>query len=329
MKPRAQSPLISICVPVFNRVALFQRALDSALAQTATGLEIIVLDNCSTDGTWELATSYQDDRLRCARNPRNLGLWGNMNRCLEVAQGEFIRILCSDDQLSEGTIVRELEMMQRHPQVALLSGTGPSVNDRGRCEYLNGDHLPPGIYSGPAAIANLIWIWSAYGYNPLNFPSGILFRRDAARQAGWFDAQIESAGDMDYWLRLLEFGDLGISGQRTCVIGLHAQTASRELYFRGAHMRGQFQVAQRWLGLLQQFGWRREVLAQFGARCYWHVLRSVLLGRPRTAWQYLRMPQQYGARPSECFVALAHHFRLRLLRRWRGVSLTRLQPAPW
>src|SRR5579885_2083954 len=99
--------LCTIAIPVYNRAQLVRQALESALAQDLENTEILVIDNCSTDGTWETLHEYSDPRLRLVRNPTNVGLFGNLNRCLELAEGKYLRILCSDDRLLPGCIRTE------------------------------------------------------------------------------------------------------------------------------------------------------------------------------------------------------------------------------
>ena len=70
--------ICTVAIPVYNRRDLVQRALQSVLTQDIDDLDILVVDNCSDDGTWEALTAYRDPRLRLVRNERNVGLFGNL-----------------------------------------------------------------------------------------------------------------------------------------------------------------------------------------------------------------------------------------------------------
>lgn len=98
------SPLVSILVPVYNRSDLIAQTLRSALDQTYPAIEVVVVDNASTDGTWELLSrlALTDSRLRVFRNPSNLGPVRNWLKCLARAQGSLCKILWSDDLISPG-----------------------------------------------------------------------------------------------------------------------------------------------------------------------------------------------------------------------------------
>lgn len=95
--PQAQ-PLISVLMPAYKHAAFVRTALDSVLQQSWQHLEVIVIDDASPDTTWEVLQTYSDPRLRLLRNEHNLGSHGTMNAALQLARGEFIAIINSDDR---------------------------------------------------------------------------------------------------------------------------------------------------------------------------------------------------------------------------------------
>lgn len=92
-------PKVSILIPVYNREALIGECIQSALDQTVTNIEIIIVDNASTDKTWEICQQYaaKDKRIKIFRNDTNIGPVRNWLRCVSEARGEFGKILFSDD----------------------------------------------------------------------------------------------------------------------------------------------------------------------------------------------------------------------------------------
>ena len=115
------SPLVSIMVPVYNRRALLADCLKSALAQTCRDLEVVVVDNASTDGTWDVCREFarHDSRVRIFRNAENIGPVRNWQRCFKEAQGRYGKLLFSDDVLSSHYLERTLPLM-RDPHVAFV-----------------------------------------------------------------------------------------------------------------------------------------------------------------------------------------------------------------
>ena len=93
------APNVSVIVPAYNIAGYLERALDSALAQTMSDLEVIVVDDASSDTTFEVASSVatRDARVRVLSNESNSGLAASRNRAMHAAQGEWIALLDGDD----------------------------------------------------------------------------------------------------------------------------------------------------------------------------------------------------------------------------------------
>jgi glycosyltransferase involved in cell wall biosynthesis len=98
LDPRPSSPLVTIAIPTYNRAdSYLPQALKSALNQTYPNLEIIVSDNCSTDGTMAFVSAIADPRLQYFRHPGNIGSTANLNFCVKQARGKYLLMLHDDD----------------------------------------------------------------------------------------------------------------------------------------------------------------------------------------------------------------------------------------
>jgi glycosyltransferase involved in cell wall biosynthesis len=115
------APLVSIMVPVYNRRRLLAECLESALAQTWRDLEVVVVDNASTDGTWDICRDFAraDSRVRIFRNSEDIGPVRNWQRCFREARGHYGKLLFSDDVLSPHYLDKTLPLM-RDPHVAFV-----------------------------------------------------------------------------------------------------------------------------------------------------------------------------------------------------------------
>jgi glycosyltransferase involved in cell wall biosynthesis len=102
--------LVSILIPVYNRAMLVGDSINSAISQTYRNIEIIIVDNCSTDNTWEVLKEYAsiDSRIKIIRNSENVGPVRNWKKCLDAANGKYTKILFSDDIISENFIEETL-----------------------------------------------------------------------------------------------------------------------------------------------------------------------------------------------------------------------------
>jgi succinoglycan biosynthesis protein ExoO len=90
-------PEVSIIVPAYNTEAYIAKAIDSALTQTLTNIEVIVVDDASGDQTVEVIQQFTDPRLQLLQNPQNLGVSASRNRAIQKARGQWIAVLDSDD----------------------------------------------------------------------------------------------------------------------------------------------------------------------------------------------------------------------------------------
>ncbi|WP_018403794.1 glycosyltransferase family 2 protein [Marinobacter gelidimuriae] len=104
---------VSILVPVFNRESIIGETLNSALSQSYENIEVVVVDNASTDNTWKIIEGFanNDNRVRAFRNKSNIGPVRNWRRCVEEATGFYAKILWSDDLISHDFIEKCLPLM--------------------------------------------------------------------------------------------------------------------------------------------------------------------------------------------------------------------------
>jgi hypothetical protein len=211
-------PPVSVCIPTYNYGRFLRQAIESVLAQTWGEFELIVSDNASTDHTQEVIASFDDERIRTHRNERNIGLFGNFSRCLELAQGELVKFVCADDWLDPRYLERTVPVMREHPGVALLTTAGYVVDEGGRTFGLASAELGPGPVVGAATAiaAQARWL------NLIGMPTNTVIRRAAVEAAGGFDQRFAPASDVHLWLKLLARGDLGWVPEPLCHLRVHA-----------------------------------------------------------------------------------------------------------
>jgi glycosyltransferase involved in cell wall biosynthesis len=107
------NPLVSILVPTYNRERLIEETIQSALNQTYSNVEVIVVDNASTDNTWKILSeiALTEPRLRIFNNESNIGPVRNWKRCMDEARGEYAKILWSDDLIEPQFIERCVDFL--------------------------------------------------------------------------------------------------------------------------------------------------------------------------------------------------------------------------
>ena len=107
-------PLVTIVIPTYNRAQLVRRSIESALAQTWPAVDVLVVDDGSTDGTWAMLETYgENPRVRRVRHETNRGVAAAKNTGLDAVRGRFATILDSDDTLVPGAVARLLQEFER------------------------------------------------------------------------------------------------------------------------------------------------------------------------------------------------------------------------
>ena len=110
-------PEISVVMPMYNVEAYLREAVDSLLGQSFENFELIVVDDASTDRSWDVLRTYADPRLVCLRNVENIGNYPSRNEGMRVAKGKYICVMDADDVAFPDRIKKQYEYMEQHPDV--------------------------------------------------------------------------------------------------------------------------------------------------------------------------------------------------------------------
>ncbi len=191
-------PFVTIAIPTYNRSDGYLReALESALAQDYEALEIVVVDNASTDSTGAYVSSVADERLRYIRNETNLGVNGNFNACLEHARGEYFLLLHDDDRIDPDFVTCCMNALQAFSTTVAPAfiRTGTRVMDaagRVRSERRND--------ASDGSVADLILSW--FDRETSLYFCSTLYHTEALRAAGGFRSRRELYIDVAAIVRL-------------------------------------------------------------------------------------------------------------------------------
>lgn len=125
-------PSVTVFIPTYNRAHFLSEAIDSVLGQTLSDFELLIVDDGSTDGTAALLERYRrrDARVRVERSEVNLGSPKTRNRGLDLASGDFIAMLDSDDIAAPDRLERQVAFLQRHDDHALVGSNKTSFGAR-------------------------------------------------------------------------------------------------------------------------------------------------------------------------------------------------------
>lgn len=113
-------PTVSVCIPNYNYADFLEKAVESVLAQTWRDVEVIVIDDASTDDSVSRLARFRDKRLRIYRNERRLGRAGNINRGFSLATGEYLAVVPSDAVLLPEALEKRVEVLEKYAEAVLV-----------------------------------------------------------------------------------------------------------------------------------------------------------------------------------------------------------------
>lgn len=197
-------PKVSVCLPQFNRIDALKLVLNDLLTQTFTDFELIIVDDASYENTDLIIEEFNDPRIRYFKNPRNLGLYPNFNRCLELAESEYVAIYHNHDRYSKKIVEKCVRMLDTNPKVGFVH-TGTISKIPGSDTPNNMVRMWPRITDGQKFAEKLIWRWDS----PIHQPT-VMARRELYDKVGKFDDVIfASCADSAVWLKMCLLSDVG------------------------------------------------------------------------------------------------------------------------
>ncbi|MFA5393863.1 MAG: glycosyltransferase family 2 protein [Candidatus Ratteibacteria bacterium] len=189
-----QFPAVSVIIPTLNRARYLRQCIESALSQEYPNLEVIVVDNGSTDNTREILSSF-GNKIRCLKEGKR-GIGTARNRGLRSAGGEFIALLDSDDFYLPGKISLSVKKLMENHAVSLVYTDLILVDSEGRrTETIKKNPPQPEKF-----------LRTFLGHFPI-LPSTTLLRKKCLENTGYFDETLLNCHeDTDMWFRMLKAG---------------------------------------------------------------------------------------------------------------------------
>ncbi len=183
---------ISVVIPTYNREQTILRAVQSVLNQTYTDLEVLVVDDGSTDATGEVVSRIEDDRVRYIPLERNGGVANARNIGVQMSEGEWLAFQDSDDSWREDKLEKQIAYAEKHPEYGMIYGCYLTHFEDGR--ELTAPPKPwPETMEGDLLNTLLV-------RNVIGAPT-VLVRRQLFLESGGFDTAYKSLEDWEFVLR--------------------------------------------------------------------------------------------------------------------------------
>jgi glycosyltransferase involved in cell wall biosynthesis len=190
--------LISVALPIYNGIPFLNDAISSILAQDIE-FELIVSDDGSSDSSVEVVRRISDSRIRLLTNATNTGIFGNLNRCIAAARGEYVQVFSQDDLMKPGFLASQVRSLQTNPDAGLVYGTPDYIDEKGFVIWTHFRDDTPEIVDRKL----YLWIASHFGALPPSI-SSIMIPRRVFDAIGQFNADYRVAGDIEFYNRIAE-----------------------------------------------------------------------------------------------------------------------------
>jgi len=233
--------LVTAAIPTYNRAPFLRGALESVFAQTFRDLEVLVVDDGSTDETPAVLTSYRD-RIRVVHQ-ENRGRSAARNRAVREARGRYLSFLDSDDRWPPEKLERQVPVLEADPSVAMVHGHVDVIDGEGR-PLAEETRRHRALFS--AAHRKGV-TYAGYAFDCRCFSSAMTARVEALEHVGLYDPSL-LLDDYDVYLRLaLEYKIVFLEGPPVALYRHHrGQMATYDLTM------GQIQTAKKHLALLEE-----------------------------------------------------------------------------
>jgi glycosyltransferase involved in cell wall biosynthesis len=200
-----KEPLVSVIIPTYNRVATIIRAIESVLNQTYRNLELIVVDDNSTDGTKELVEErVSDKRLKYIKLSKNLGGGGARNRGINEAQGDYIAFQDSDDKWLTNKLEKQMQVFQNKPNIDVVFC---------QMKRILGDYSTVYPKRNPTATTNLLTTFLIENY--IGTPTAVVRKNKLVENKG-FDESLPRLQDWDLFIRLAKDSNFYMVNDALC-----------------------------------------------------------------------------------------------------------------
>lgn len=257
LKPKNQ-PLVSVLMPVYNAMPYLKEAIASVLAQTYKNFELVIVDDGSTDGSWQLIKKYknQDKRIKAFRNRNKLGVSTALNKGINKSCGRYIARMDADDVMVSQRLEKQVKFLQKHKNVVALGSWTKEINEQGKTI---GKRILP--IKHPQICEMMYYLMG------LQHPSVIFNRKLIPADFEWYKESVKKAVDLDLLFRLLKYGKFGNLPEYLMFYRIHKNNMSlkkaKKIFFQAQKIRKK---------AVRNYGYQPTLKAKI-----WHFIENIII----------------------------------------------------
>ena len=201
---QSAAPKVSVLMTCYNAASTIEESVRSALAQTFTDFELVLVDNCSTDESISIVQKLADPRIRIVALEKNHGRTPALNIALKNARGQYIAILDADDTSTNDRFALQVECLDQNSELVLVASWYRNIDSSGK--LINEVKTPT---------THLDVVRRLAFENPI-INSSAMFRVSSAKSAGGYNQRFQYSQDLALWLQLAQIGELRIIDEFLC-----------------------------------------------------------------------------------------------------------------
>lgn len=217
-------PRVDIIVPCYNYGRFLRACLGSVLDQTGCQVRALIIDDCSTDDSLDIARAIaaEDSRVQVLAHAVNRGHIATYNEGIEWLSSDYMLLLSSDDMLAPGALARGIGLMEAEPSISFVWGPAIQFNHEAElaAQLSPQPHPPrPGrLVRGPDFVRG----FCVKPVNPIETATAVV-RTSVQKKVGGYRPELPHSGDMEMWLRLAAHGDVGVIPEVQAFTRIHAR----------------------------------------------------------------------------------------------------------
>lgn len=185
---------VTVAMPVYNSEKYLEETIQTILNQSFQEFEFLILDDCSTDGSRAVIKQFQDPRIRLIELTERISLPAIRNLAFELAEGEYIALMDSDDHATPDRLAKEVDFLDRHPEIVAVSSD---------YQFMGSHNAYKQMPQGPERIKLLLMF-----RNPMANPSAMIRKSFLVESGIRYREDIAVCEDYDFWVDVAKVGQL-------------------------------------------------------------------------------------------------------------------------
>jgi glycosyltransferase involved in cell wall biosynthesis len=291
-------PSVDVVIPCYQYGRFLRDSVSSVLGQGINNLRVLVIDNASTDDSFEVASQLaaEDPRIEVISHPTNLGATASYNEGVEWASADYFLLLDADDLLAPGSLERAIAILEKHPEVVFTHGREANFVACPAADLVDhriGRHPVWRIATGKEFIERLC-------RTPVNcIGANTVVRRTAAQKmVGFYRSDLRYTDDLEMWLRLASVGSVADTPSVQAIRRVHGSQMS--VHYQSVQVRDFIERERAFESFFRNEGnsvpdtngLLRQARRSLGEHAYWSALSHVCRGQVRDGMSLLKFSFQ-------------------------------------